>query len=149
MFKHKFPPFRCIFVNCTQLHLFESFRYFDESRHPDHFCQLHPLAPNCTFLRFSGISTNLVILIIFANCTQLHLFEIFRYFDKSRRHSRTQSSPIYSIFLLEMLSWTYCLGINWFTASSTCDRTSINWPHRWLGNVHGHDIRFFFGACNV
>ena len=60
-----------IFANCTQLHLFVNFTYFDVSRHSEHFCQLHPNAPNCTFLWFSHFSTFHVILSIFINCIKL------------------------------------------------------------------------------
>ena len=59
--------------NCTQLHLLVIFTYFDVSRHSEHFCQLHPIALNCTFMWFSHISTFHVILSIFVNCTLLHL----------------------------------------------------------------------------
>ena len=37
-------------TNCTQLHLFVIFTYFDVSRHFEHFCQLHPIAPDPCFM---------------------------------------------------------------------------------------------------
>ena len=63
--------------NCTQSHSlapFAIFTYFDVSLHSEseQLCQSHLIAPNCTFLPFSHISTFLVILRNFVNCTRLH-----------------------------------------------------------------------------
>ena len=84
MYFHVFSIILSNLVNCTHLHLFATFTYFDVSRHSEHFCQFHPIAPNCTYLRLSHISTFHNILSIFANFTHLHLFATFTYFDVSR-----------------------------------------------------------------